>query len=158
MNPTAPSSPSSPLALKARLPARAWLGYVNLCCMLWFLTGWAVNVPVGAAWLLWPGSRWLDLLFRMTVGITLVGGLATFLGLFVLQRWLTPARDYLYAPVDAACVHVALTAYNDEACIADAVRELVDEGIVDLKGEEKVRKGYSWDLINDPGAQTSRKS
>lgn len=40
---------------------------------------------------------------------------------------------------------------------ARAVQELIDRGIVDLRGKKKVRKGYGWDLI-DPGAQTSRKS
>lgn len=40
---------------------------------------------------------------------------------------------------------------------AQAVQELVDRGIVDLRGKKRVRKGYGWDLI-DPDAQSSRKS
>lgn len=40
---------------------------------------------------------------------------------------------------------------------AQAVRDLVDEGILDLKGKKSARKGDSWDLVNDPGAQISRK-
>jgi glycosyltransferase involved in cell wall biosynthesis len=52
-----------------------------------------------------------------------LAGTIAFLTLFVGHRLLIPLRDHCHQPLEGARVHVGLTAYNDQVCIGDAVRE-----------------------------------
>ena len=80
---------------------------------------------VAGLWLLapWAGACWFIELYRILVASTLSSGFALFIVLFILHRLFIPLRDFLFRPLTNAKVHVGLTAYNDEICIGDAVRE-----------------------------------
>jgi hypothetical protein len=98
---------------------------------LWSMTAFMVSSPVAALlsflWLATPLGRepWLLAAHKAAVAAVLVSGATVFLVLFVLHRFLVPDRDTEFRPLarEKARVHVGLTAFNDEACIGDAVRE-----------------------------------
>jgi glycosyltransferase involved in cell wall biosynthesis len=104
---------------------------------LYSLTAFMISCPfallAACLWLLapWAGSGWFVELYRTLVASTLISGLALFLVLFILHRLFVPPRDFLCRPLTNAKVHVGLTAYNDEICIGDAVREFQQCSAVD---------------------------
>ena len=106
--------------------ARATLiGRLALWCMTGALGFTLLAGLSSALWLLWgpDAPRWLVAPHRFLLAASLVCWLGAFVVLFILHRFLVPPRDTEFRPLDGARVHVGLTAYNDEACIADAVRE-----------------------------------
>ena len=85
--------------------------------------------------------------------VCLSSGLVTFLVLFIIHRFAVPARDFSYLPLGNAKVHVGLTAYNDEACIGQAVVDfkacpLVDKVIV----VENNSRDNTYQVAVDAGA------
>jgi hypothetical protein len=76
-------------------------------------------------WLLvpFPDKSWFLTAHRFILYGALIFTCAALVTLFFVHRLLVPPRDTDYRPLNAARVPVALTAYNDEACIGDAVRE-----------------------------------
>ncbi|MEX0776031.1 MAG: glycosyltransferase [Phycisphaeraceae bacterium] len=84
-----------------------------------------LTAGIAAAWLA-LGTRYrpaLDPVFTVALTGWFIVGSILFITLFILQRRLVPPRDFFYAPLSGVRVHVGLTAYNDEDCIAQAVRE-----------------------------------
>jgi len=96
---------------------------------LWSFTALAIAsvgaLSTGALWLvIGAGSpAWLPVAHRALLAWMLGAGGVLFLNLMLCQRFLVPDRDFWEDPLAAARVHVALTAFNDEMAIAQAVRE-----------------------------------
>jgi hypothetical protein len=103
------------------------VGRIALWSITTFLVSLALAALLATLWLTTPlaDDAWFMALHRGVVATVLISGLALFLDLFVLQRFLVPDRDTEFRPLggEKIRVHVGLTAYNDEACIGDAVRE-----------------------------------
>jgi glycosyltransferase involved in cell wall biosynthesis len=106
-------------------------------------------------WLLTPlnESNWFLKIARLLVVCTLGSGLTLFIVLFIFHRLFVPERDFLFRPLSKAKVHVGLTAYNDEICIGDSVREFkscpnVDKVIV----VENNSKDNTYQVALDSGA------
>lgn len=97
--------------------------------VLYGLTFFAAFLAAGSAtsmlWLLTPLAG--DPLFLAAHRFLLAGAglsfLFSFVMLFVVHRLFVPRRNYAFSALEGARVHVALTAWNDEACIAEAVRD-----------------------------------
>ncbi len=117
--------------------AANWIGRLALWGMTAFLiclilSGLTTTIYVTTP--LHEGSAF-ERLHRVSLLGTLASGLFVFVVLFIFHRFLVPARDFSYIPLHQARVHVGLTAYNDEACIGQAVADfkacpLVDRVIV----------------------------
>jgi hypothetical protein len=103
------------------------VGRLALWSMTAFLVSAAVAVVLSALWLATPlaGNALFVGVFEAAVAAMLLSGLAVFFVLFVLHRFLVPDRDteLRHLGGEKVRVHVGLTAFNDEACIGDAVRE-----------------------------------
>jgi hypothetical protein len=96
-----------------------------------YLTGVLMVVPrylLGMDAILMPINRWIVWYSGMpiTLGITL--GLVDLIVLLPAKRRSAPLRD---DPLPSRRVTVALTAYNDEQSIADAVRDFREHPLVD---------------------------
>ncbi len=96
---------------------------------LYSLTILMVSFPfaliASCVWLLVPigETHWFLSLYRGLVASVLGSGFSLFIVLFIFHRFFVPPQDFFFQPLTNAKVHVALTAYNDEICIGDAVRE-----------------------------------
>jgi len=76
-------------------------------------------------------ESWFLMIYKVLLALVLVSGFALFIILFVLHRFLVPLRAYHYSDTRNAKIHVGLTAYNDEICIADAVKDFKQNPLVD---------------------------
>src|SRR5690606_14088231 len=90
----------------------SYVGRAALYCLTLFLGGsvvslWFVSVLVFAPLEPWA---WFDEVMRVCVGGTLVFGAALLFVLFVLQRFLVPARNCQARSTASARVHISLTA------------------------------------------------
>ena len=136
--------------------ARAnWIGRFTLWGMTTFLISLSMSGVTTALWLgtPWHDQPWFLAVHVGCVSLTLASWLFVFITLFILHRFLVPARDFLYEPLNGAKVHVGLTAYNDEECIGQAVAEfkacsLVDKVIV----VENNSKDNTYQAAVDSGA------
>jgi hypothetical protein len=101
------------------------IGRITLYSLTAFLIFLALASATSVLWLLSKLvlRHWFILLHRFFIAAALVAFSAVFTSLFVLHRILVPTRDFAYLPLTGARVHVGLTAYNDEVCIGDAVRD-----------------------------------
>jgi hypothetical protein len=108
----------------AKLELANWVGRVTLWCVTGALAFGCLAMVSSALWLMSPlaDREWFMLVHRTTLWGAFGWGLAAFLMLFVVHRLLVPTRDTAFRPLGAR-VHVGLTAYNDEVCIGEAVRE-----------------------------------
>jgi hypothetical protein len=66
---------------------------------------------------------WLGRTLRVLLVVVYGAGAVLFVDLMVCFRFLVPDRDFIARDLSRAHVHVALTAFNDEAAIVEAVRE-----------------------------------
>ena len=104
---------------------------------LYSLTFLMISIPLSlfttCLWLLFPLTDWdwFLKLHRIFLACTLVSVCALFIVLFIFHRLFVPERNFLFDPLNNAKVHVGLTAYNDEICIGDAVREFKNCSYVD---------------------------
>ncbi len=82
-------------------------------------------LATGALWLLAgdAGPDWLTRAHRLLLAVALGSGAVMFFNLMVCYRFLVPDRDFVEGGLTGARVHVALTAWNDEEAIAEAVRD-----------------------------------
>lgn len=105
----------------------AYVGRLALYSMTAFLVALLAGSVTSMLWLTTPlgHAPWFVALHRTLLAVAGVSFAMVFVALFVLHRFLVPRRDYAFQPLDGARVHVGLTAWNDEACIADAVREFL---------------------------------
>lgn len=123
--------PKQPSGVKARKsPRRRSLGWVNFVgrITLWTVSGSLLFLTLAGVsstlWLLAPlKTDWFLALHRFVLAGALACTGAALVILFLIHRFLVPPRETDYRSLDGARVHVGLTAYNDEACIAEAVRE-----------------------------------
>jgi hypothetical protein len=101
------------------------IGRLALYSLTIFMISCPLALVAACLWLLFPlaESNWLLKLHRILVAIAIGSGFALFIVLFIFHRLFVPQRDFLFRPLTNAKVHVGLTAYNDEVCIGDAVRE-----------------------------------
>jgi hypothetical protein len=98
---------------------------------LWSLSAFLLSSGLGALtsllWLATPLAHepWFVAAHRAVVAAALASGFALFVTLFVVHRLLVPDRDTEFRRLggESVRVHVGLTAYNDEVCIGDAVRD-----------------------------------
>jgi glycosyl transferase family 2 len=115
----------------SKSPRRRSLGWVNFVgrITLWTVSGSLLFLALAGVsstlWLLVPLTEtdWFLALHRFFLAGALVCTVAALVILFLIHRFLVPPRDSDYRSLDGARVHVGLTAYNDEVCIAEAVRE-----------------------------------
>lgn len=108
------------LAWRARV-----FGRVTLYVLTTFLGSLALGSLTSMLWLLTPLAEapLFLALHRTLLAIAGISATGLFLAIFVIYRWFVPSRGYAYRSLDGARVHVGLTAWNDEACIGEAVRE-----------------------------------
>jgi hypothetical protein len=125
------------VAEATRAPAWCWhlplLMYGVLCCAVGFamyLTGVVMVVPrylLGMNQLLLPINEWIV----WYSGVPIVTGLALVLAdLFLLVPIKRRAAQIRFVPPADSRVTVALTAYNDELSIADAVQDFLHHPLV----------------------------
>ena len=109
--------------------APAWRTALVGRVTLWSFTVLAIASAValgGGAWWLVAGVEsppWLLAALHAALAVVFAAGGVLFVNLMICQRFLVPDRDYFEGSLVGARVHVALTAYNDEVAIAQAVRE-----------------------------------
>jgi hypothetical protein len=109
--------------------APAWrsalVGRISLWSFSVLALAFAALLLTTAAWLLLgPGSpAWLAHTNRVLLAVVYGAGAVLFLNLMVCYRFLVPDRDFVETDLSRARVHVALTAFNDEVAIAEAVHE-----------------------------------
>jgi glycosyltransferase involved in cell wall biosynthesis len=130
------------------------MGMLAVAVLAWTLaTLRLAAVPLGGAW------------FEVTFALLSAGFFLAALDLVVLYNALRPPRTLAWRPLEDARVVVAMTAYDDEASIGDAVREfrahprvaevvVVDNNSKDatarVAGEagavvvEEPRQGFGW--------------
>ncbi len=108
-------------------PHANWVGRATLYSLTLFLAAAGLAGITSFVWLVtpWRHEGWVVWLHGGMLTAVFVLGFTLFVSLFVLQRLLVPPRDFRYGSLAQARVHVALTAYNDEACIGDAAREFL---------------------------------
>jgi hypothetical protein len=94
-----------------------FLGFGSVTSMLWLIPTFAENEPFVA-------------LHRFLLAGAGISFAFTFIVLFVVHRLCIPEREVAFRSLEGARVHVGLTAWNDEACIAEAVREFKAEPTV----------------------------
>jgi Glycosyl transferase family 2 len=101
------------------------VGRITLYSLTVFLVCFALSAASSTLWLLTPlaDRAWFVSLHRTLLAVVLADGVVLFLMLFVVHRLFVPPRDVAYQSLAVARVHVGLTAYEDEACIGEAVRE-----------------------------------
>jgi hypothetical protein len=105
--------------------AATFVGRLALWSLSVFLLSGAVAVATGTLRLFTSLSRWPKLASVQEASLlwALGAGWTLFFVLFVLQRLLVPARPSVFRPLAGARVHVGLTAFDDESCVGDAVRD-----------------------------------
>lgn len=109
--------------------APAWrsalVGRISLWSFTLLAIAFTALLAAGATWLaLGDGAPdRLPRAIRALFGLVFVAGGVLFVNLMVCFRFLVPDRDFVEGDLDGARVHVALTAFNDEEAIAEAVRE-----------------------------------
>ncbi len=101
------------------------VGRLTLYAVTVFLLSLGLGSATSMLWLLTPlaESPAFLAIHRTLLGIAGLSFLAVFLLIFVIHRIFVPRRNYAFQSLEGATVHVGLTAWNDEACIAEAVRE-----------------------------------
>lgn len=111
-----------------RFVGRAVLGSITL-----FMGLSVVATATTGLWLITPlgTAQWFISLHNTVVAAAMTAFALLFFTLFVLHRLLVRPREFMYVPLDDAKVHVGLTAYNDEECIGDAVRDFKACPVVD---------------------------
>jgi glycosyltransferase involved in cell wall biosynthesis len=131
------------------------IGRLALYSLTTFMISCLLTLIASGVWLLIPLSEqnWLLQLHRILVAFTLGSGFALFIVLFIFHRLFVPQRDFFCRPLANAKIHVGLTAYNDEICIGDAVREFkncpdVDKVIV----VENNSKDNTYQIALESGA------
>jgi len=114
-----------------RLPVperiEAWIGRTALWSVTLFLTCGALLLPTATLWLLLPDPEDVAPAMRVLIWLFLISGALLFVVLFVLHRWLVKDRETFNQQLGERKLHVSLTAFNDEACIAQAVTEFKRE-------------------------------
>jgi len=115
-----PDTADPSLCTRSNMIGRLSLYSVTATAILLAVTGLTTS-----AWILLPDQYQTILLtpVRWSIIALMASSLTAFTVLFILHRAFVPIRDFSYRPLDGARVHVGLTAYNDELCIGDAVRE-----------------------------------
>jgi hypothetical protein len=118
--------------VKARKPPRrrspGWVNFVGRIT-LWTVSGSLLFLSLaGVSSTLWllallAETDWFMALHRLFLAGALAWTGAALMVLFLIHRFLVPPRETDYRSLDGARVHVGLTAYNDEVCIGEAVRE-----------------------------------
>ena len=114
---------------RAPASAPAWrtalVGRVTLWSFTVLALGGLALLAAGALWLIMPaaGAGALAGAVRSLFALVLASGAVLFTNLMLFYRFLIPDRDFHERPLHGARVHVALTAFNDEVAIAQAVRE-----------------------------------
>jgi glycosyltransferase involved in cell wall biosynthesis len=101
------------------------VGRVTLWSFSVLAPAMAGALVTGGLWLLAgaSGPDWLPRAHRLLLGVALGSGAVMFLNLMVCYRFLVPDRDFVEGGIAGARVHVALTAFNDEQAIVEAVRD-----------------------------------
>lgn len=109
--------------------APAWrsalVGRVSLWSFTVLSLAFAAMLVTGLAWVVLRDAAPHELVraHRILLGTVLAAGAVLFVNLMVFYRFLVPDRDYLDRDLSGARVNIALTAFNDEVAIAEAVRE-----------------------------------
>ena len=132
-----------------------WIGRLALYSLTIFMISCPLILVDSCIWLLFPPSdlNWFLELYRILLEFTLASGFTLFIVLFIFQRLLVRRQDFFFRPLNNAKIHVGLTAYNDELCIGDAVREFkscpdVDKVIV----VENNSKDNTYQIARESGA------
>lgn len=122
--PSALSSAPAPADFSTH-PAGDWTGRLNLYSVSLTLAFMVMTLVTSVLWLLTPlaAHLWFHRLHQAALAGMLICGLIAFVSLFILHRFLVPPRDFLQTSLRQAKVHLALTAFNDQACIAQAVQD-----------------------------------
>jgi hypothetical protein len=109
------------------------VGRIGLYSLTVFMISCPLAIVAACIWLFasWAQYGWFLILFRTLVALTLVSISMLFFILFILYRFFVPEREFHYLDLNRAKVHVCLTAYNDEICIGDAVKEFKNNPLVD---------------------------
>jgi len=102
-----------------------FIGRMALYSLTTFMVSCLFTLPLAFLWLIPPLTNldWFLTVYRSLVVLTLSSGLALFIVLFILHPLLVPEREFFYRSVANTKVHLSLTAYNDEVCIGEAVRD-----------------------------------
>lgn len=110
-----------------------FVGRMALYSLTAFMLACPLTLLVGFFWLVTPLSddTGFVTLVRTLLAFMLCSGLALFLVLFILHPLFVPERDFFYHGLANPKVHVGLTAYNDEVCIGDAIRDFKSNPQVD---------------------------
>ncbi|WP_051039853.1 glycosyltransferase [Synechococcus sp. PCC 7336] len=125
------------LNMTPKVTAAIWIANLNSRLALYSLTAFMIAFPLNffaaILWLLGPLAKysWFLQLYRLSVAFTLCSGFVLFISLFIFHRFLAPKRNFYYSSLANAKVHVGLTAYNDEVCIGNAVRDFKSNPQVD---------------------------
>ncbi len=108
------------------------VGRIALYSLTVFMLSCPLTILAACLWLFASLTQyaWFLILYRTLVAFTLSSILALFFVLFILYRFLVPQRELHYLNLTNAKVHVCLTAYNDEICIGDAVKEFKSNPLV----------------------------
>jgi glycosyltransferase involved in cell wall biosynthesis len=98
---------------------------VTLWCVTLALVALALAGMTSTLWLITPlhDHEWFLAIHRLALLSVFVMGTLAFLMLFIIHRWLVPPRSAFRESIAGACVHVGLTAWNDEDSIGQAVRD-----------------------------------
>jgi hypothetical protein len=131
------------------------VGRITLYSLTIFLVFFTFSVASSILWLLTPmeDQVWFVSLHRTFLAVALADFVVLFMMLFIVHRFLVPPRNFAYQSIAGARVHVGLTAYDDEACIGDAVREFkacpeVDKVVV----VENNSRDRTYEVAFDAGA------
>jgi len=111
------------VALPSSARAATIVGRLALWSLSLFLLSCGVAVPTTTLRLIGslPAWPWIASAHAWSCTTALCAGWSLLFVLFVLQRLFVPPRPSVHRPRAGARVHVALTAYDDEVCIGDAV-------------------------------------
>jgi hypothetical protein len=123
--------PVPPRAEEPRRRAR-WIGRIALYALTALALASGLAVVTSLAWLVGAPFTTAAWFARVHAAALTLGALAfavLFVDLMLFHRFLVPPRDVSFRSLREARVHVALTAYNDEVCIADAVRDFTTSGL-----------------------------
>ncbi|HEY9638215.1 MAG TPA: glycosyltransferase [Coleofasciculaceae cyanobacterium] len=109
------------------------VGRMALYSLTAFMISCLFTLPLACLWVITPlvNSDWFMTLYRSVGAFTLGSGFALLIVLFILNPLFVPERDFYYRSLGKVKVHVGLTAYNDEICIGDAVRDFKSSPLVD---------------------------
>jgi glycosyltransferase involved in cell wall biosynthesis len=109
------------------------IGRVALYSLTIFMISCPLAIFTASLWLLTSlaKSDWFLTIYRTFVALSLSSGLIFFIVLFIIHRKFVPRNNFLFSPLSHAKVHVGLTAYNDQICIGDAIRDFKSCSLVD---------------------------